>query len=34
MAKKSLQELNLIDNFLFNELTMQEDKEQAGTAFN
>ena len=29
MAKKSLQELNLIDNFLFNELTMQEDKEQA-----
>lgn len=27
--KKSLQELNVIDNFLFNELMMQEDKEKS-----
>ena len=27
--KKHLKDLNIIDNFLFNELMLQEDKEQA-----
>ena len=33
MERRSIEELNVLDNFMFNELAMQEDREAAKTFF-